>query len=73
VSATPRGTVRGAPGLFDRAVEISRGEAEATELIGAVALQGTPPSFFDVAAQGLPEELALGSTFFLGDALRLPE
>jgi hypothetical protein len=31
------------------------------------------PAFFDVAAQGLPEDLALASTFFLGDALRLAE
>jgi hypothetical protein len=46
-------------------------DPECLRLQGSLLLECPPPSFRDVQAQGLPDQLTLGSVFFPGRTLGL--
>jgi hypothetical protein len=48
-----------------------RPDPEGLSLQGRLSLELSPPLLFEVEAQGLPNQLALGSVFFFGAALSL--
>lgn len=73
VSATIRRTLPAAAKLLDGALHSCLSHADLPGPAGAIALELTPASLLDVAAERVTKDLGLGSAFLLGQAFRFSD